>query len=177
MKRLAAGLAVVGAIVTSLAAAAPWGHLGTSPPPPLPPSTTSVQGLDVAPGIRVLALVAVAAAVAALAVRGWGRRVIGLVILGCGVGIVVQAVERKGAAALTELLVSSGPVVVDPTLWPWAAALGGVLVCASGLLVVLRGPTWSAMSSDYQPPAAREPDPVSHKGAWDAMDRGEDPTH
>jgi uncharacterized membrane protein (TIGR02234 family) len=177
VKLIAVVVCVVGAVLTSLAVVAPWGHVGTSPAPPLPASSIDIQGLDVTPGIRVLAIVAVAAVVTALALRRWARQLVGAVVLGCGIGIVVQALENRSELALTKNLLFTERTVVDTTLWPWAAALGGVLVCASGLVVLLAGSRWSGLSSAYQPPAAREPDTATPKGAWDAMDRGEDPTH
>ncbi|WP_445548819.1 Trp biosynthesis-associated membrane protein [Frankia sp. CiP1_Cm_nod2] len=50
------------------------------------------------------------------------------------------------------------------------AAAGGVLLAGGGLLVALRGHTWSALSARYRAPAARPVD------AWEAIDRGDDPT-
>ena len=59
----------------------------------------------------------------------------------------------------------------------WLTLVGGLLLAMSGLLVTLRGRRWAALSSTYEAPAARaEAPPATDKGAWDALDRGEDPT-
>jgi uncharacterized membrane protein (TIGR02234 family) len=73
--------------------------------------------------------------------------------------------------------------------WPLLTAVAGVLGGAAGLLVVLRGRGWPGMGRRYERagsgadgrpaagPAARpRTDEDRAQAAWQALDRGEDPT-
>jgi hypothetical protein len=116
-------------------------------------------GLQLEPGLRPLALVGLAATLALLATRRWGRVVVGVAVAGCG-------------AAINALALPHGPGT-----WPLLAALGGLLLLAAGALTTARGHHWAGLSAAYRTPAARAVEaPVTDKGVWDALDRGEDPT-
>ncbi|MDH4159531.1 MAG: Trp biosynthesis-associated membrane protein [Actinomycetota bacterium] len=102
-------------------------------------------------GTAALALVAGAGAAAALAARGWARRVVGVLVAATG-----------GSA-----------VVLGVTTGSWPAAAGGLAVLAGGGWVAWRGPRWSRLPARYD----REPAVSDAPHAlWDALDRGEDPT-
>jgi uncharacterized membrane protein (TIGR02234 family) len=124
-----------------------------------------------------LALVGLAGVAALPATRGFGRRVVGLLIAASGVGIVAVLVRAlvDPAAAL-----SRAPVVdahfgsVDLGPWPYVALLGALLLAAAGILVVLRSRSWLAMSTRYDAPAQQHRD--REPSLWDSLDRGEDPT-
>ena len=73
---------------------------------------------------------------------------------------------------LARSIATARAVVVLP--WPWAALVGSVLLAAGGLLVALRGRRWAVLSGRYDAPAARRTAP--EVSAWEALDRGEDPT-
>lgn len=71
--------------------------------------------------------------------------------------------------------------------WPALCLVGGLLTGAGGALTALRGAGWPAMGARYDRPARRvatEPGPAAAgpvtgrrtTEAWDALDRGEDPT-
>lgn len=70
----------------------------------------------------------------------------------------------------------------DHTAWPYVAAVGGGLILLAGLLALLYGRRWPAMSGRYErngaPRARRAPvvDPDRPEDVWKALDRGEDPT-
>jgi hypothetical protein len=49
-----------------------------------------------------------------------------------------------------------------------------MLLTAAGLLVVVRGRSWAAMSTRYDAPAERSRH--GEASLWEALDRGEDPT-
>ncbi len=116
------------------------------------PGVPSAPGSGRAAGPAALALVALAGAGAVLLVRNRTRVLLGLVLLGV-------------AAAL---------VAVGVTPARWAPLTGAALVGLGAALVVLRAPRWPQPRGRYDaPPARRTGTP---RDAWDALDRGEDPT-
>jgi uncharacterized membrane protein (TIGR02234 family) len=185
--------AVAGAAVVLLAAGRTWSRgevaFQTSA---LHVSATGSQttGLPSA-----LALVGLAAAVAVFAVRGLGRRLIGGLLALSGAAVAgacftaatgSAALDHRAAAAVG--LTSATATHVTHAAWPWAGALGGVLLFLAGLLVIARGRDWPGMSSRYEAPerrrvgagpsatrAAARPD-ATPADYWKALDRGEDPT-
>ena len=155
--KAALGLCLLGATLVFFAASRTWKVVVTDQGDRLPPLITHEAGPD---GLRGLALVGFAGVVALLAARGWGRVVVGLVLLAGGVGTLVASLTQGGT-----------------TGWPWVAAFGGGLLAAAGGLTATRGRSWGGLSGAYRTPAARaEEPPATDKGVWDALDRGEDPT-
>ena len=61
-------------------------------------------------------------------------------------------------------------------LWPALTLAGGVLLLLAGGLIAVRGRRWAGLSSSYDAPTAAPAAPVTDKGVWDALDRGDDPT-
>lgn len=127
---------------------------------------TSTPGSDLATAARPLSVVGLAGVLAVAATRRWGRLLVGLVLLGAGTGAALDVVDvlRGGDLPLT----SAG--------WAWLALAGCVLLVLGGLLVAVRGHRWSGLSASYEPPGAAPEPPVTDKGVWDALDRGDDPT-
>jgi len=147
-----------------------------------------------------LALVGLASAVAVFAVRGLGRRLLGVLLALAGAGVVgVCLTAATGSAALNRRasaavgISSATANHVTHSAWPWAGALGGVLLFLAALLVLARGRDWPGMSSRYDAPERRRvvgPDAAAPAGparvasgreqtpadVWKALDRGEDPT-
>jgi len=155
------------------------------------PLRVSVSGSETTGLPGALALVGLASAVAVFAVRGVGRRLVGLLLALAGAGTVVAAVgAATGTAALdrkadTAVGISRAAVgAVGHTAWPWAVVVGGLLLVLAGLLVVARGRDWPGMSSRYEAPAGRSVVPSTASASraetpadlWKALDRGEDPT-
>lgn len=173
-------LAVAGAALVVVGVQRAWGHGLLDQPAPLPDVRVVVAGGDLAAGARTLALVTWAAVAAALALGGRSRRAVGAVVLVCGLGIVGQVLLQGSADAVRDHLVSGrdpGAVTaVSRTPWPGVVLAGGAVISASGMGIVLVGHRWGGLSQAYRPPAARQPDPLTDKGVWDALDRGEDPT-
>jgi len=141
---------------------------------------TERTGSDVAPWVIGLALVALAGGGALLATRGTVRRVLGAVLALTGGGVAVAAVA--GRAGL-----DTGTAGAGAAVWPVACVLGGLLVVAAGVLALRHGHRWPGMGARYErrAPAARDavtPDAVAGdqrvdtRAAWDALDRGDDPT-
>jgi uncharacterized membrane protein (TIGR02234 family) len=151
---------------------------------------TTVGGSDLAPGAEALGYVGLAGVVALAATKRWGRVLVGLLVLAAGVGVIVVVGRVLGdglaARGLTHRLPECKGLcfVSEEQLkgrtqfaWAWLTVVGGLLLVLSGLLVTVRGRRWAALSSSHEPPAARlEEPPATDKGAWDALDRGEDPT-
>jgi uncharacterized membrane protein (TIGR02234 family) len=139
-----------------------------------------------------LALVAMAAFVAVFAVRGAGRVALAGLLVLCGAGTVVAALSSvddpsamNAAAATATALVHATVSEHTTTAWPLLSAGGGALVLAAGIIALVRGRAWPAMSSRYDREGAepamrrqRKPvvDPDRPEDLWKALDRGEDPT-
>jgi hypothetical protein len=96
---------------------------------------------------------------------------------------VTDATGVSGSGPTAELVASA-----DPTAWPVAAIIGGVLLVAAGVVVLATSTRWPASSRRYR--AARLADveePVSDAARgraasdraiddWDELSRGDDPT-
>ncbi|WTJ94548.1 TIGR02234 family membrane protein [Streptomyces sp. NBC_01537] len=139
-----------------------------------------------------LALVAMAAFVAVFAVRGAGRVALAGLLALCGAGTVAAALSSlddpsamNAAAATATALVHATVSEHTTTAWPLLSAAGGALLLAAGIIALVRGRAWPAMSSRYDREGAepgmrrqRKPvvDPDRPEDLWKALDRGEDPT-
>jgi uncharacterized membrane protein (TIGR02234 family) len=171
--------ALVAALLLFLAAGAHWAH-GTGRRPAgtsFVAVHASVTGRDVAGVVEAVALLALAAVVAIPATRGRGRVVTGVLVAAGGVACAVGAVAARSSARshVLRALPAGASVSTDP--WWVVALVGGVLLAAVGGVVAVRGPSWSALSTRYEAPAARrQRRPPGDAGTWDALDRGEDPT-
>lgn len=168
-------LLVLAGAALLVATAGPW-LTGVVPrPAPLPDELLERTADDVAPAVRALGLVVLAAAPALLAVRGRGRPVLGALVVAAGAGALVAALRPL----LDPTGVSGTGADLSATARPWLAAAGAALAVLGGLLVVVRGRGWPGLGRRYEAPAARReaPDPAADgAAAWEALDRGEDPT-
>ncbi len=160
-----------------------------------PASAVALSGRELTPIGFAAGWVALAGAAGLLATRTWGRRVIG--------AVVALAAATAGATALAFPLTGSAFIeaaldarsitgveasAVTTTAWWIAALIGALLGAVAGVLALLRGPTWPRLSGRYERASggqsggggAGDPqDPAGAVGgiaAWDALDRGEDPT-
>jgi uncharacterized membrane protein (TIGR02234 family) len=165
-----------------------WASVTAVRHPPLPPVTVAVLGSDAAPLVPAAGLVLLAAAVALLAVRGLGRAVVGLLMAVAG-GVLAWSGLRvlsgglaSAAAALPGLAGPRDTVVTVHVAhaWPVLALLAGALGGAVGLVAVLRGRRWPGMGRRYEREAGAvlpaRTDEDRAQAAWQALDRGEDPT-
>lgn len=172
-------VAAAGAGLALYAATRPWAVELTTRPAPLPATRTVSTGADLLPWLTALALVAVAGAGAVLATRGPGRRLVGVLLLLIGLGL--AAGSGYGLFAISRG--SAGPG------WPVLCLAGGLLVAYAGVSTVAGGHRWPAMGTRYDRASARkrrgdvpagDADRRVHgpgtAAAWDALDRGEDPT-
>ncbi|WP_247685470.1 Trp biosynthesis-associated membrane protein [Micromonospora sp. C31] len=170
-------LCVAGAGLALWASTRTWAVELTARPTPLPPVRDARTGAGLLPWLPALALVGLAGGGAVLATRGRARRLLGGLL--CGLGVAVAAGGGYGLVAAFD-----GEVARH---WPAICLLGGVLATAGGLLTALRGRRWPAMGARYERRPAGDSAPAARGGAgrvtgrhtteaWDALDRGEDPT-
>ncbi|MFD5569394.1 TIGR02234 family membrane protein [Streptomyces cadmiisoli] len=152
------------------------------------PFPLTADGSDVTGVPAALAIVGLASLVAVFAVRRAGRVAVSVLLTLCGAGTIAAALSgASDRSALDEQAArASGDTsaTVDAlthTAWPYAAAVGGVLILLAGLLALRYGRLWPAMSGRYErggtrPRRAAAVDPDRPEDLWKALDRGEDPT-
>ncbi|MFW0787147.1 TIGR02234 family membrane protein [Gordonia sp. CPCC 206044] len=127
-----------------------------------PPRTFDVKGSDWSPWLTPLALVLLAAILAAFSVRGWGLRVIAILVAAAGVIAAVPAISLVTEGADTDYASKAADIpgrfeVLLITTNKWVAVLvlvGTICAVAAGVLL-LRVAGGVAMSSKYQTPGAR----------------------
>jgi uncharacterized membrane protein (TIGR02234 family) len=178
------GLAASG--VCAVAVAQPWAR-ATATVPGLPPIEASVDGADVAPIAAALAVVCLAAFGAVIATRGWVRRALGILIVGCAAVVVFVAVAPGSTTGLLEDALSAkgwtgGDYDRSVTAWRVVAGVGGVLTIAAGAIVARFGAEWATMGARYDSPAEAQSarptadEDLSDAAMWRALDDGGDPT-
>ena len=151
-----------------------------------PAREIALTGRDLAPLGAAMGWVGLAAIAALLATRTWGRRVTGAVVLVAGGAAGVTGV----AFGLTEVASGGGGTFVAAALgdesaaaatsvsisaWWVVAVLSGLAMLACGMLALVDGPSWPRLGARYSRPDSQATVP-SAAAAWDALDRGEDPT-
>ena len=182
---VALALAAGGGVLALLAAGRTW--VSVRQPGALPPLDVRYSGSALDGAASTLGLLGLAAVPALLATRRNGRVVLGALLALVGLLTMVAVVAAARAASdpyprAAEGVVSSagGPVDTTLTLWPWVAVFGCLLVLAAGMLTLLRGRRWAALSAKYDRVAAEAPaapvEDVTGAQGWAALDRGEDPT-
>ncbi|MET8307724.1 MULTISPECIES: Trp biosynthesis-associated membrane protein [unclassified Micromonospora] len=172
-------LCLAGAGLALWAATRSWSIELTVRPAPLPPVRDARSGAALLPWLPALALVTLAGGGAVLATRGRLRRLLGVLL-----GVLGLAVATGGGYGLVADLDG-----VVSRQWPALCLVGGLLAAAGGGWTALRGGGWPAMGARYERPtrtiteSAQPADgpagPMAGRRtteAWDALDRGEDPT-
>lgn len=194
MIRIAQALLVVGALALWLASRLPWVEVSTFDGLGQP-KTSTLSGAEWSTALVPLALVLLAAAVAALAVRGALLRAVAVLVAVTGAGIaylgisqwVLHDVAVRGAN-LAEVPVSA---LVGSQRFYWGA---GIAVVAAVIALVAAGLLMRAAATTrpgatrYANPAARRDavrsetadgasaDDMTERMMWDALDEGSDPT-
>lgn len=186
-------LGVLGAALVLLSVGRTWAE-GRVPADQAQQSALAVSasGREVTGVPAALALVGLAALVAVFAVRRVGRVAVSALLLLSGAGVILASVlgavdedPLDEAAAAAAGLTGVAAADVSHTAWPWAAALGGLLMLLAGLTALVRGRYWPGMSARYDAPGtagrpARRSAPPADQDRpdemWKALDRGEDPT-
>ncbi|MEV4755567.1 Trp biosynthesis-associated membrane protein [Micromonospora sp. NPDC049559] len=173
---------LAGAALALYAATRVWLVELTERPAPLPVLRDARTGGELLPWLPALALVGLAGGGAVLATRATARRLVGLLLL-----LVALGVAAGGAYGVLALDRGDGSAA-----WPLLCALGGLVATAGAALTAVRGQRWPTMGARYERPATSAAAPRPAEGAsagrdtrldarrtvaaWDALDRGEDPT-
>jgi hypothetical protein len=134
-------------------------------------------GGDVAPALPALGLALLVLALAVFVSRSWVRQLVGLVVVVVGGAATALALTTRDdlAAELTrQAFASSASIAPSTSGWAVAAAVVGVLAVLAGAATVIVGARWPTLGSRYDAPAARPRDEAV--SAWEALDRGDDPT-
>jgi uncharacterized membrane protein (TIGR02234 family) len=143
-------------------------------------------GAEIAPSLTGVAVLAVAAVAASVAVSGIARRVLGVIVVLAGGASAWAAFDSwlspPDAATLLRLAGTTastepvGDVVVAQNAAPWLGVLGGLLVLAAGVVLVIADRSLPRMGAKYAAPGAERPVVDPDRAAWDALDEGRDPT-
>jgi uncharacterized membrane protein (TIGR02234 family) len=179
---------VAGGALELVASARTWGEAAVHDG--LVTTTVQVGGRELVPLAPAVGLLALAAVVAVPATRRTGRRLVGAALATAGLVTAVwsTAVATDLTARIAQFAGASGVDVTGVHTAPgWAvlAAAAAALIAGTGLAVVIRGPAWPSMGQRYDRRPARASPPGPGGGpsdrragreAWDALDRGEDPT-
>lgn len=150
-----------------------------------PGREVALTGRDLVPLGAAMGWVGLAAIAGLLATRTWGRRVTGAAVLLAGgvagvtgVAFAFTEVATGGGGAFVEAAVGARtdaiPTSVSVSAWWVVATLSGLALMVCGLLALVEGPSWPRLGARYSRPAAGAA--PSAAAAWDALDRGEDPT-
>jgi uncharacterized membrane protein (TIGR02234 family) len=160
---LALVLDLVGAGAALLISVRHWQTVHLVRPRPLADQVFGVTGRTVDAGPTALAIVALAGVVAVLAIRGWARRGVGLVLALTGAALVWRSLDDRGAISLARAvelrkvqgidLVLPGSGVTVSEMWPWLSAGCGLLVLVAGVAIAARGHRWAGMSARYDAPS------------------------
>ena len=182
------------ALIVIAAFALPWASVTVPLVLGLSATGTEVTftGREIYPLAAVLPWLGLASVGGVFATRGWARVIVGLVVLATGLVSAVSAISfalDPRSAVLNQLnpdQLSPDQLSPDPlTQWastPWwvLGLIGALGLVAVGGLIVARGRTWPGLSQRFERSAGTKagPDaaPISALSAWDALDRGEDPT-
>jgi uncharacterized membrane protein (TIGR02234 family) len=172
------GTAVSGGLVL-LASGREWAH-ATVTVPAGTAAVLHVNGHNVASSLPAVGIALLALAAAVLAASGVMRRIVGLVVLAIGASTIGVAITARGqvSSALERKEVGAAGITVHATANGWwlLVVVGGLLALLTGLLTVARGAQWSGLGAKYDAPTATAKPKDPSMTAWDALDRGEDPT-
>lgn len=177
----AMALAALAGVVALVASGRTWGHAVITTPSETRVSL-SVSGHDAEAALPALGIGLIVLAGAILAARRWLRRVIGVVVVVLGGAVIALAVAARDdvASELTSTAqrtyaVADAGVAATTSAWAIATMIAGALAVLAGAATAVVGHRWPALGSRYDAPAARA-ERAGESSAWDALDRGEDPT-
>jgi len=172
-------IAVAGALVTIFAAGQEWASVTVTGQAH---QHVTVTGRQVSPALPALAYALIALAVAAVAARGLLRRLVAVAGAATAVAEVVVAVLARhdvGSALAARVFGVSTHVLNEvrphPSAW-FPTVLGGVVSAVAFGAIAVAGGKWPGMGARYDPPEAAGGQGDPDVAAWEALDRGDDPT-
>ncbi|MGE2737999.1 TIGR02234 family membrane protein [Mycolicibacterium vaccae] len=150
------------------------------------PKTTDLSGATWSTALIPLALLLVAAAAAALAVRGWPLRVLSVLVAAASAGMGYLAISLWVLPDAAPRAVRLADVPVFELLDTERFYTGAVVTLVAAVLSLVgavllmraaaKGGADAARFSRRAAPAGDTPDSLSERAIWDALDEGEDPT-
>lgn len=156
------------------------------------PKTTTLSGADWSTALIPLALLAGAAAVAALAVRGWALRLLALLVAVASAGMGYLAISLWVVTDVSVRAADMAQIAVmflvgtQRHYWGAGVTLAAAVLTLVGAVLLMRSAGHSAAApatSKYAAPGARREavpeeaaDGMSERMMWDALDEGHDPT-
>jgi uncharacterized membrane protein (TIGR02234 family) len=143
-----------------------------------PSVNLSLSANQLVSSLHGLALAAIASALGAIATRGVFRRIVGVVIVFLGGGLVATAVNLTnnlnqfvGVKFEQAIGREVSGWVSETSNYGWLVVPAGMIVTLCGLVIAVKSFD-SGMSQRYE----RNPSPVNELTPWQALDRGIDPT-
>jgi uncharacterized membrane protein (TIGR02234 family) len=156
------------------------------------PKTTTLSGAAWSTALIPLALLAAAAAVAALAVRGWALRALALLVAVASAGMGYLAISLWAVTDVSVRAADMAQIAVmflvgtQRHYWGAGVTLAAAVLTLVGAVLLMRsaGQRGAApATSKYAAPGARREaaqeeaaDGMSERMIWDALDEGHDPT-
>lgn len=189
LRLFALGGLAVGAVLALVAGSRAWWRAaGTG-------VSLAFTGTEATGGLaQALALVVLAGVLLGLVLKSRGRRVLGVLLLLTGAGVVVLGLTRPRPASGTVrsrvLEVSlADQFALLGTPWPYVYGVAGLLVLAAAGVMALTAPRWPSRAGRFERPVAGRPGqtlpPAAATGAnaeddpaalWRLLDAGVDPT-
>ncbi|CAM5278350.1 TIGR02234 family membrane protein [Mycolicibacterium aubagnense] len=156
------------------------------------PKTTTLSGAAWSTALVPLALLSGAAAVAALAVRGWALRLLALLVAVASAGMGYLAISLWVVTDVSVRAADMAQIAVmflvgtQRHYWGAGVTLAAAVLTLVGAVLLMRSAGHSAAApatSKYAAPGARRAavpdeaaDGMSERMMWDALDEGHDPT-
>ncbi|CAN3128920.1 TIGR02234 family membrane protein [Mycobacterium sp. smrl_JER01] len=152
------------------------------------PKTTALSGAAWSTALIPLALLVLAAAVAALAVRGWSLRIVAVLVAGASAGMGYLAIslwviadDAVRAARLADVPVADLLDTQRHYAGAVVALIAAVLSLLGAVLFMRSATRGRAEAARYARRRAAEEEPhasaMSERMIWDALDDGRDPTN
>lgn len=169
---------LLGSVLGLLSASQAWWRVVAGQGDP-----TSISGNDASGGLAyVLPLVALAGWLLALSLRGIGRRIVAVLLMLTGAGMIAAGVPRRPPESVIEK--AGQPLGLDPvtsvtaTAWPYVFCVAGALVTLGAVAAFVVGGARARRASRFERTtnagavtASDDPSQI-----WKALDQGVDPT-
>jgi len=170
-RRLALTLLILGSLGVLGSCALQWASASASVLTGVGTRSFTATGSQLMPQSTAWAVLALAGSLAYLALRGWVRQLVGVIVGVAGALLAVQAISF----GLNPVVDGAGQTLSDLQIRPW-----WLLVAACSMLILLAGVmgagwsrSWPTLGSKYEAEGVRRQHPTS---PWDALDAGQDPT-